>query len=260
MAGPGAMLDRRMSEPLPAPTPPHPPRAWGGNHDPDNLITLCWYHHHVAIHQMGFRIDPDSPTHRRRLIPPQHRTTRRLDQNVIGTRTIRRSETNADPGRRLKDGCGTPHPQPHPLTYDQRATLARVYIGTLPLSSSSPIAAPEGPSDPASGSFRPPGPGPDLPGQPPLELVDYSRVPLLSASAASTPFTNAPLRSVRMFSPTNCFGDHDCSRSIGLIPQFVEAKAQDRPVDHRHALHPPMIRSFVDLVIEFANVLEHACY
>jgi 5-methylcytosine-specific restriction endonuclease McrA len=48
------------------------PRAWGGNHDSDNLITLCWYHHHVAIHQMGFRIDPDSPTHRRRLIPPHN--------------------------------------------------------------------------------------------------------------------------------------------------------------------------------------------
>ncbi len=48
------------------------PRAWGGNHDSDNLITLCWYCHHVAIHQMGFRIDPDSPTHRRRLIPPHN--------------------------------------------------------------------------------------------------------------------------------------------------------------------------------------------
>ena len=48
-------------------------RAWGGNHDTDNLITLCWYHHHVAIHQTGFQIDPASPTHRRRLIP-KHNT------------------------------------------------------------------------------------------------------------------------------------------------------------------------------------------
>ena len=40
----------------------------GGDHHPDNLITLCWYHHHVAIHQLGFTIDPDSPPHRRRLI------------------------------------------------------------------------------------------------------------------------------------------------------------------------------------------------
>jgi hypothetical protein len=39
-----------------------------GSHDPDNLISLCWYHHHIAIHQLGFTIDPASPTHRRRLI------------------------------------------------------------------------------------------------------------------------------------------------------------------------------------------------
>ncbi|HUP17407.1 MAG TPA: DUF222 domain-containing protein [Acidimicrobiia bacterium] len=38
------------------------------DHDPDNLITLCWYHHHVAILQLGFTIDPYSPPHRRRLI------------------------------------------------------------------------------------------------------------------------------------------------------------------------------------------------
>jgi hypothetical protein len=43
-------------------------RHEGGDHDPDNLITLCWYHHHVAIHQLGFTIDPESPPHRRRLI------------------------------------------------------------------------------------------------------------------------------------------------------------------------------------------------
>ncbi|MGH8913726.1 MAG: HNH endonuclease, partial [Acidimicrobiia bacterium] len=45
-------------------------RADGGDHDPDNLVTLCWYHHHVAIHQMGMRLDPESPPHRRRLVRP----------------------------------------------------------------------------------------------------------------------------------------------------------------------------------------------
>lgn len=40
----------------------------GGDHHPDNLVTLCWFHHHVAIHQLGFTIDPDSPLTRRRLI------------------------------------------------------------------------------------------------------------------------------------------------------------------------------------------------
>jgi hypothetical protein len=50
------------------------PRAQGGDHDPDNLITLCWYHHHVAIHQMSMIIDPDSPPHHRRLTWPNHTT------------------------------------------------------------------------------------------------------------------------------------------------------------------------------------------
>ncbi|HJU51896.1 MAG TPA: HNH endonuclease signature motif containing protein, partial [Acidimicrobiia bacterium] len=43
------------------------PRSRGGGHHPDNLTTLCWYHHHVAIHGMGMEIDPNSPVHRRRL-------------------------------------------------------------------------------------------------------------------------------------------------------------------------------------------------
>jgi len=43
-------------------------RSDGGSHDPENLTTLCWFHHHVAIHQQGFRIDPDSPPLCRRLI------------------------------------------------------------------------------------------------------------------------------------------------------------------------------------------------
>jgi hypothetical protein len=45
-------------------------RADGGDHDPDNLVTLCWYHHHVAIHQMGMGLDPESPPTRRRLKGP----------------------------------------------------------------------------------------------------------------------------------------------------------------------------------------------
>jgi len=30
------------------------PWSEGGPTDPDNLITLCWYHHHIIIHQQGF--------------------------------------------------------------------------------------------------------------------------------------------------------------------------------------------------------------
>jgi hypothetical protein len=43
-------------------------RAYGGDNDPDNLATLCWYHHHVTIHGLGFRLDPDSAPQRRRFL------------------------------------------------------------------------------------------------------------------------------------------------------------------------------------------------
>ncbi len=47
------------------------PFSEGGRTDPDNLTTLCWYHHHVAIHGHGFTIDPQSPRGRLRLRPPE---------------------------------------------------------------------------------------------------------------------------------------------------------------------------------------------
>ncbi|MEN8113447.1 MAG: DUF222 domain-containing protein [Actinomycetota bacterium] len=46
------------------------PWSQGGATDASNLATVCWYHHHIAIHARGFTIDLDSPTHRRRLRPP----------------------------------------------------------------------------------------------------------------------------------------------------------------------------------------------
>jgi hypothetical protein len=49
------------------------PRSHGGSHHPDNLTTLCWYHHHVVIHRNGYRIDPDSPPQRRRFLEPAPR-------------------------------------------------------------------------------------------------------------------------------------------------------------------------------------------
>lgn len=45
------------------------PRSRGGDHTPENLTTLCWWHHHVAVHRQGMRIDPQSPPRRRRLLP-----------------------------------------------------------------------------------------------------------------------------------------------------------------------------------------------
>jgi hypothetical protein len=49
------------------------PWSEGGPTDPDNLATLCWFHHHVVVHGMGYRIDPDSPPHRRRFLRPAGR-------------------------------------------------------------------------------------------------------------------------------------------------------------------------------------------
>jgi len=47
------------------------PFSQGGTTNPDNLTTLCWYHHHVVIHTMGYHLDPTSPPHRRRFLTPQ---------------------------------------------------------------------------------------------------------------------------------------------------------------------------------------------
>jgi hypothetical protein len=45
-------------------------RSDGGDHHHTNLTSLCWYHHHVVVHGRSFRIDPTSPTRRRRFLPP----------------------------------------------------------------------------------------------------------------------------------------------------------------------------------------------
>ena len=41
-----------------------------GATDPENLTSLCWHHHHVAVHGRGYRLDPESPPGRIRLLPP----------------------------------------------------------------------------------------------------------------------------------------------------------------------------------------------
>lgn len=54
---------------------PHHVKPWaeGGGHEPDNLATLCWYHHHVAIHQNGRQLDPESAPQRLRFMPVRRR-------------------------------------------------------------------------------------------------------------------------------------------------------------------------------------------
>ena len=46
------------------------PRSQGGTHEPDGLTLLCWFHHHIVVHQQGFTIDPESPPKRRRFLAP----------------------------------------------------------------------------------------------------------------------------------------------------------------------------------------------
>ena len=46
------------------------PWSEGGATDPDNLTTLCWFHHHVVVHGFGYRIDDRLGPGRIRFIPP----------------------------------------------------------------------------------------------------------------------------------------------------------------------------------------------
>jgi hypothetical protein len=46
------------------------PRSRGGTHEPEGITLLCWFHHHIVIHQQGFTIDPHSPPKRRRFLAP----------------------------------------------------------------------------------------------------------------------------------------------------------------------------------------------
>ncbi len=47
------------------------PYSHGGTTQPDNLTTLCWYHHHVVVHGHGYQLDPTSPPQRRRFLRRQ---------------------------------------------------------------------------------------------------------------------------------------------------------------------------------------------
>ena len=45
------------------------PWSRGGRTESDNLVTVCWYHHHVVIHGRGQGIDPESSRRRVRFLP-----------------------------------------------------------------------------------------------------------------------------------------------------------------------------------------------
>lgn len=46
------------------------PFSEGGPTDSENLTTLCWFHHHVVIHGLGYQLDPRTPPQRRRFLTP----------------------------------------------------------------------------------------------------------------------------------------------------------------------------------------------
>lgn len=47
------------------------PWSEGGPTDPDNLATLCWFHHHVVIHGWGYRVDASLGPRRIRFTRPE---------------------------------------------------------------------------------------------------------------------------------------------------------------------------------------------
>ena len=49
------------------------PWSQRGTTDPDNLVALCWFHHHIVVHQRGFTVTTDPNTGRTRLIRPPPR-------------------------------------------------------------------------------------------------------------------------------------------------------------------------------------------
>jgi hypothetical protein len=48
------------------------PWSEGGPTTPENLTTLCWFHHHVVVHGFGYRIDPRLGPGRIRFSNPGH--------------------------------------------------------------------------------------------------------------------------------------------------------------------------------------------
>ena len=76
------------------------PVSKGGDHTPENLTTLCWWHHHVAVHRRGMRIDPQSPPRRRRLLPPNRTCGHRVpepDPHTLAVLRALRAPTNRAP-------------------------------------------------------------------------------------------------------------------------------------------------------------------
>ena len=83
----------------------HHIKRWidGGRTDPENLTTVCWFHHQVVIHGHGFTIDPELATPETATPPPPNprptlaRTSPSQGMVVTGMVVSRDTETRVLP-------------------------------------------------------------------------------------------------------------------------------------------------------------------
>jgi hypothetical protein len=64
-----------------------------GRTDPDNLVVLCWFHHHIAVHEQGFQIHKHPKHGRLRLRKPPGRRTETTSHTHDHTNHNRRTRT-----------------------------------------------------------------------------------------------------------------------------------------------------------------------
>lgn len=79
------------------------PWSQGGRTDPADLVTLCWFHHHIVIHEQGFQLFKHPQTGRLRLRKPRDEHSETRSQSPIpADRDRRYSPRSAPPPVREK--------------------------------------------------------------------------------------------------------------------------------------------------------------
>ena len=73
-----------------------------GRTDPDNLVVLCWFHHHIAVHEQGFQIYKHPKHGRIRLRKPPGGRTETTSHTHVHTNQNQR--TRPDPGQEGESG------------------------------------------------------------------------------------------------------------------------------------------------------------
>ncbi|MFZ0625294.1 MAG: HNH endonuclease signature motif containing protein, partial [Acidimicrobiia bacterium] len=95
------------------------PISQGGLTLEQNLITLCWYHHQIAIHQQGLQVQKLGPS-RIRLVPPPNGTDPPHTRRNQGRTTSRRPRERtalanyapSEPDRALRTTSSVPQAAP----------------------------------------------------------------------------------------------------------------------------------------------------